>query len=86
MKGIGTPQEEQQSQLTWTLRVLRDSTTNQRIYMAEPRPPCIYVAHMRLGLHVVPNNWSRGYPKRCCLMWDMFILAGLPCLASEEYS
>jgi hypothetical protein len=24
LKGIGTPQEDQQSQLTWTLRVLRD--------------------------------------------------------------
>ena len=32
-KEIGTLQEDQWSQLTWTLRALRDLTTNQRAYM-----------------------------------------------------
>jgi hypothetical protein len=33
-KGIGTPQKDQQSQLTWTLGDLRDGTTNQKTYMS----------------------------------------------------
>jgi hypothetical protein len=32
-KKIGTTQEDQQSQLTWILGTLRDSTTNQRTSM-----------------------------------------------------
>jgi hypothetical protein len=32
LKGVGTPQGDQQSQLTWTLRALRSWTTNQRAY------------------------------------------------------
>jgi hypothetical protein len=31
-KGIGTPQEDLQSQLTWTLEALRVCTINQRTY------------------------------------------------------
>lgn len=31
-KGIGIPQEDQQSHLTWTVGALRDLTTNQRTY------------------------------------------------------
>jgi hypothetical protein len=43
-KGIGTPQKKQQSQLTWTLRALRDWTINQWAYTGwagtntHPRP------------------------------------------------
>ena len=43
-KGIGTPQKKQQSQLTWTLRALRDWTINHRAYTGwagtntHPRP------------------------------------------------
>jgi hypothetical protein len=32
LKGIGMPQEDQQSQLTRTLGALRDGTTNQGAY------------------------------------------------------
>jgi hypothetical protein len=30
----------------------------------------------------VLNNWSKGYPKSCCLPIGYVLLAGLPCLAS----
>lgn len=30
----------------------------------------------------VPHNWSRGYPKSCCLQVGYVPLAELPCLAS----
>ena len=30
----------------------------------------------------VLNNWSRGYPRSCCLRVGYVLLAGLPCLAS----
>ena len=29
----------------------------------------------------VLNNWSRDYPKSCCLSMGYVLLAGLPCLA-----
>ena len=32
----------------------------------------------------VPNNWKRGYPKRCCLYIGLILLAVLHCLASEQ--
>ena len=32
----------------------------------------------------VPNNWSRGYPKSCCLHIEYVLLAGLPCLPQWE--
>ena len=36
LKGIETPQEDQQSRLTWTLGALRDCATNQRTYTGWP--------------------------------------------------
>ena len=52
-KGRGTPQKEQQSQLTWTLGALRESEPPTKEHtQAEPRPPNTYVADMQLGLHV----------------------------------
>ena len=57
LEGIGTLQEDQQSQLTWTLGGF------QRLNL-EPKsinglgvgPPCIYVADVQLGLYVCPFN------------------------------
>jgi hypothetical protein len=51
---IGTPQNNQQSQLTWTLGVLRDRTTDQRTYTGWIIA-CTYVADVQLGLHVGPE-------------------------------
>jgi hypothetical protein len=31
----------------------------------------------------IPNNWSQGYPKSCCLSVGYVILAVLSCLALE---
>jgi len=59
-KGIGTPQKDQQNQLTWTLRALRVWTTNQRTYRAEPRPPHTYAAGVQLGLQVSSKQLKQG--------------------------
>jgi hypothetical protein len=52
-KWIGTPQEDQQSQLTWSLWALRAWTTNQRNTWAGPMPLFSYVKDVQLGFHVV---------------------------------
>lgn len=33
LKEIGTPEDNQQNQIAWTLGALRDGTTNQRTHM-----------------------------------------------------
>jgi hypothetical protein len=86
-KGIGTLQEDQQSQLTWTQGALRDWTTNQRrANMAGPRPLHTYVADVcaAVAFMWVWNNCTRGYPKSCCLYEGYVLLAGLLFLASVE--
>jgi hypothetical protein len=83
-KGIGTPQEDQQNQLTWTPGTLRDWTANQRAYTG-----WTYLglpAHIQQVFHLVfmwvLNNWNRGCPKSYCLyVRYVLLLAVLPCLA-----
>jgi hypothetical protein len=53
-KAIGTPQEDQQSQLTWTLGDLRDWSLTKKHTQARPGPPCTNVADVQLDLHVGP--------------------------------
>ena len=73
LKGIGTPQEDQQSQLTWTLEAPRIWITKQRTNCWAQTSPftCSRVQH---GLHVGPEQLERGYPQSCCLsvrgMWS----------------
>lgn len=42
----------------------------------------MYVAHVQLGLQVILNNCSGGYPKSFCLYVGYVLLVGLPCLVS----
>jgi len=55
LKGIGTAQENQQSQLTWTFGAPRNWTTNQITYMG-----WTHIAHMQHGLHVDPDQLEQG--------------------------
>jgi hypothetical protein len=41
--GIGTPQEDQQNQLTWTLVALRDEPPTEKHTVVGPRPPHTYI-------------------------------------------
>jgi hypothetical protein len=54
--------------------------TNEHTWVG-PRPPCSYVADVQLGLHVVLNNWNRGYPETGADMWicssSWYALSGL---------
>jgi hypothetical protein len=54
-KGIGTTQEDQQSQLIWTHGVLRDESRIREHTWAGAKPTCTYVADVQLGLHLSPK-------------------------------
>jgi hypothetical protein len=67
-KGIGTPQEDQQSQLTWILGALRDWATNQRAHTG-----WTYVADVQLSLHVGhPTTGAGVVPKAAACLWNLF--------------
>jgi len=52
-KGIGTPQEDQQSQLTWALgRISETEPPTKEHTWAGCRLPYTYVADVQLDLHV----------------------------------
>jgi hypothetical protein len=63
-KGIGTPQEDKHSQLTWTLGLSDFELPTKEHTQAGPRTP----AHM-WGL----NNWSTGY-FLVCPQWERIYL------------
>lgn len=60
---IETPQEEQLSQLIWTLGVLRVWTTKQRTHIAILTHPCTYVADVELGFDLGPKLERRLFKK-----------------------
>ena len=74
-KGIGTPQKDQQSQLTWTL--VAEPPTKEHT-LAGPRPPCTCVADMQLGLNVGPKQLEQKLLPVC----EIVLLVRLLCLAS----
>jgi hypothetical protein len=55
LKGIGAPQKKQPSQLTCTIRALRESEpTTKEHTLAGPRPPCSYTVDVQLNFLVGP--------------------------------
>jgi hypothetical protein len=76
-KGIGTPQEDQQSQTKldpWGLPETEPPTKEHtRAGLCMPPPP--YVANVQLGLLVGPEQLRRGrggYQKAVACLWKMF--------------
>ena len=58
---IGTPNEDQQNQLIWTLGGTQ-RLTNQRAYIGFS-PPQTYAADVQLGLYVgPPTTGARAHP------------------------
>jgi hypothetical protein len=64
LKGIGAPQEDQQSQLTWTLGALKSEPPTKEHTRAGPGPLCKYVADVQLGLHVGPEQLEQGLSQK----------------------
>ena len=64
--------------------LLRLSEPEPPTTVVGPRPPCIYVADVQLGLHIGLEQLEQGYPKSSCLSVGYVLLAGLLCLASVE--
>ena len=79
LKGIETPQEDQQSQII--SGVPRVWTTDQRTYRARLRLPHKYVADVQLGLHVGPKQLEQGLFQKLlplfeiCFSWAVFGLS-----------
>ena len=67
LKRIGTPEEDQQSQLTWILGLSLNHQL-KNIHWLGPMPPRSYVADVQLGLHVGPEQLEWGLSKSCCSM------------------
>ena len=64
LEEIGTPQEDQQSQLIWTLWLSESESSSKEPTWTEPRPPCTYVANVQLGLHVGPIQLVKGLTQK----------------------
>ena len=81
---MGTPQEHQQIQLTWTPgSSQRLSHQPKSTHGLDQRPPSTYVADVQLSLHVGPPTtgaWAVFNAVAC--LWNTFPLTGLPGLAS----
>ena len=57
LKGIWTPQKDQESQLTWTPGSSETKPATKEHIRAE-KGPRLYVANMQLSLHVVPLKFG----------------------------
>jgi hypothetical protein len=69
-KGIGISQEDQQTQLTWTLGLSEIKPPTKEHTQAGPRPHCSHVADVQLSLHVGLEQLEGDcYPQSCCLSW-----------------
>ena len=60
LRQIGTLQEDQQHQLTWTLWLSETEPPAKEHTQAGTRLSCSYVVDMQLGLHVVPKQLVQG--------------------------
>ena len=82
-KGTGIPQEDQQSQLKGTLEALREWTTNKRTYSACPSASQHICSRCAAWSLCGSGTTGAGaIAKVVACLWDMYFLAGLPCLAS----
>lgn len=62
---IVIPQEDQQTQLSWTLGALRVWSPNQRVYLNYiSRHPCMYITDVQVGLHVGPKQMEWRQSKK----------------------
>ena len=79
LKEIGTPQEDEQSQLTWTLGLSETEPLAKEHTQAGPSPPNhTYVTDMQLCLHGSPPSTGVGaVPKAVTSLWNPFPLSGL---------
>lgn len=55
LMGMGIPQEDQQSHLSWT-RELSETESPSRAYARWTEAPYTYVADVHLGLHMGPTT------------------------------
>ena len=66
----GTPQEDQQTQLPWTIESCQEVNTNQKAYRSCAVTYGIYVANVQLGHHVGPPTFGTGsIPKAVDCVW-----------------
>jgi hypothetical protein len=73
LKGVGTPQEEQQSQLTWILGALRVWTTTQRTYTGWTQAFPYMCTRCAAWLSCGSETTGAGtIPKTVACLWDMF--------------
>ena len=72
LTGIGTPREDQQRQLTWTLRLSESELPTKEHAQAGPRPPHKYVSNKKPALHVGPKQLGQELSQRYYLYCDMF--------------
>ena len=63
-KEIGIPQEDNQSQLTWTLGLSETEPPTKEHTQAELRPLHTNVADVQLGLHVGPKQLEQGLSQK----------------------
>jgi len=76
LKGIGTLQEEQQSQLIWTFGALRTWSNNQDHKQAGPRSLRTYEEDVRLGLHEDPKQKKPGLSQKLMPVYGIFSSRG----------
>jgi hypothetical protein len=81
-KRIGTLQEDQRSQLTWTIWGPRDWVTKQREHGLDLGSLHICSWWAAWSSCQSSDNWSRGYPWVCSLPVDPVHLNRQPCLTS----
>jgi hypothetical protein len=92
-KGVGTPQEDQQSQLTWILgNSQRLNTPTREHTQAGPRSPHTYVTDVQPGLYVGPEQLELELSQTLlpvrgiCSSWATLSgLRGRGCTRAEEY-
>jgi hypothetical protein len=85
LKGLGTPQEDQQTQPTWTLGGLSETEPPTKEHtQARPRPPCTYATDVQLGLHVGSKQLEWELPQKLLLVCGICSFSWLPCLTSVE--
>ena len=57
---IGSPQEDQQGKLPWTIGSSQGLTTKQEVYRRQTTTYGTYVANVQLSLHMGPQHVQQG--------------------------
>ena len=60
LKGIGTPQEDQQNQLSWTLGCFQRLSHQPRTKLVWTEDPSTYIEESQLSLHMDPQPLEQG--------------------------